>query len=271
MPPLWQDLRHAVRGLRARPGFSAAVILTLALGLGANAAIFSIVDRLLFRPPALMTHPDRVHRVAFAQSYRGKEYTNNSVPYARYEDLARWTTSFAHVALIAQRKVAVGVGPDAREMSVAAVSASFFQFFTAPPVIGRYFTTAEDAPPDGRPVAVVSYGWWQSRFGGRRDVLGSTVQVGPTVYTVIGVAPRGFTGIWSTQPPVAYVPISSFAAGMATGFSLGGEAWYRTYHWTWADMIAERQPGVSREAATADLTNAFIRSRDVQATVDKDL
>ena len=256
------DLRYALRGLRARPGFAAAVIVTLALGIGANAAIFSVVDRLLFRPPPMLNQPDLVHRVYLASSYRGKERFNSGVQYARYADLTNWTTSFARTSEYTARKLAVGVGLDAREMQVGAVSASFFGFFDAPPALGRYFSAKEDTPPNGTAVVVLSYAMWQTRYGGRSDVLGSTLQIGPTTYTVIGVAPQGFVGLWADQPPVAFIPIASYAAGV--NLELPGEHWWTTYHWTWASMIAERKPGVTLAAANADLTNALLRSYEAE-------
>jgi hypothetical protein len=163
---LAQDLKYAVRGLRARPGFTIAVVATLGLGIGANAAMFGIVDRLLFRPPTLMRDPATAHRVYSFQTFRGKESGGNVGRYARYVDLTKWTTSFSSTAGYTQRDIAVGVGDAAREMHIGVVSASFFGFFDAPPVIGRYFTEVEDRPPEGAPVAVISHSMWQSQYGG---------------------------------------------------------------------------------------------------------
>jgi ABC-type antimicrobial peptide transport system permease subunit len=154
--------------------------------------------------------------------------------------------------------MAIGTGTDAREMRVGAVSASFFEFFDAPPAIGRYFTAAEDSTPTGTQVVVLSYSYWQSAFGGRRDLLGATIRVGPLVYTVIGVSPAGFAGLWPDQPPVAYIPITSFAN--TQNFKMPGQNWWTTYNWTWSNTIAQRKPGVSVAAATTDLSNAYVRS-----------
>ena len=261
---LRQDLRYALRGLRSRPGFTAAVVITLALGIGANAAMFSIVDRLLFRAPPMMRDAGRVNRVYLVTTYRGKEFTSGSVQYARFVDLTRWTTSFARTAEFTTQKLAVGTGTAAREMQIAVVSAGFFGFFDAPPALGRYFGTVEDQPPNGTPVAVLAYGAWQTRYGGRPDVLGRSLEIGATTYTIIGVAPKGFVGLWPAQPPAAFVPISAYASEQERGVPLRGERWWSTYHWTWASMMAERKPGVTRAEATADLTRAFQRSYAAQ-------
>ena len=224
-----QDLSYALRGLRAKPAFTTAVILTLALGIGANAAMFSLVDRLLFRPPALLRSPDRVHRVYGATTFRGKERISTGGQYARYVDLTKWTSSFDLTAGVAQRDLAVGVGDASREMHIGIVSASFFKLFDAPPVLGRYFAPDEDSPPNGSDIAVASYAGWQTQYGGRADILGTKVQIGSRLYTIIGVTPPGFVGLWNGQPPAYYIPITSYAAATAAGNPfLTKEQWWTT-------------------------------------------
>ena len=257
-----QDLKYAVRGLRTKPGFALAVIATLGLGIGANAAMFGIVDRLLFRAPPLMKDPDTAHRIYVFQTFRGQERSSQSSQYARYKDFERWTRTFSAVAGYTQRELAVGVGDAAREMRIGVVSPSFFGFFDAPPALGRYFTEEEDRPPAGTPVAVLSYAMWQMQHGGRRDVLGSTMQIGPTVYTIVGVAPQGFVGLWADRPPAAYIPLS--AQGAATGIRARGRDWWTTYSWTWMNTMVRRKPGVTIEAANTDLTNALLKSIEAQ-------
>jgi putative ABC transport system permease protein len=261
-----QDLRYALRGMKRSPGFAVAVVLTLALGIGANTAMFSVVDRLLFRAPPMMPHPDRVHQVYLSNTFRGKEYTNWGVQYKRYVDLTQFTRSFTRTALYTQRQLAIGAGEVGREMSVGAVSASFFGLFDASPALGRYFTTAEDEPPDGTPVAVLGYGYWQTRYGGRTNALGQHVKIGATTYTVVGVAPEGFVGLWPDAPPAAFIPIAAYGAEMRSRLVglPADEDWWTTYHWTWARMLAERKPGVTVAAANADLTRAYVRSYRIQ-------
>ena len=262
---LLQDLTYALRGLRAKPAFTTAIILTLALGIGANAAMFSLVDRLLFRPPPLLVNPDAVHRVYGFQTYRGKERVGLGGQYARYVDMSKLTTSFDRTAGFTERELEVGTGDAAREMQIGVVSASFFGFFDAPPALGRYFLPSEDAPPDGAKAAVASYARWQTQYGGRKDILGSKVQIGPDVYEIIGVSSPGFVGLWPNQPPAYYIPIVTFGASQArSGFIGKKESWWTTYHWGWMEMMARAKAGISDATANADVTQAFLKSIEAE-------
>ncbi len=254
-----QDIRYAIRGLRNHPVFTITVVLTLALGIGANAAMFSIVDRLLFRAPPLMHDPARVHRVYLATTWRGEVNENSYIPYARFADLTSDTKSFDRTALFTEQELAIGAGTDAREMQVGVVTAGFFGFFDATPALGRYFTESEDSPPKGAPVVVLSYGYWRTRYGGDPKVVGQTLQVGATLCTIIGVAPKGMVGLWPDTPPVAFVP-AAMRAGERGDLGIRGETWWGTYHWTWAQSMVERKPGVTIAQANADLSQAFVRS-----------
>src|SRR5437879_13426018 len=169
---MFQDLRYAWRTLAKSPGFTLGVVLTLGLGIGANVAMFSVVDLMLFRPPHLLHCPSSTHRVYLTTTYGGKEGTSSGIQYARYVDLTNWTTSFSRTAAFTEQDLAVGVGAEAREMRVGIVSASFFGLFDAPPALGRYFTAAEDSPPDRTAVAVLSYAFGKSRYGCRSAALG---------------------------------------------------------------------------------------------------
>jgi len=260
---LRQDLRYSIRGLRAKPGFTIAVVTTLALGIGANATMFGIVDRLLFRPPDLMKDPAAVHRVYTYETDRGKEHASGVGRYVRFLDLTRWTHSFSSIAGFASRTLAVGIGDDAREMNIGAVSSAFFGFFDAPPVLGRYFVATEDQPPQGAAVAVLSYPMWLTRYGGRRDVLGGGIQIGSVKYAIIGVAPKGFVGLWPEQPPAAFIPIANFG-GAQRDCRSPTRTWWQTYSCGWMNVIVHRKPGVSIAAANADLTQAFAKSYEEQ-------
>jgi putative ABC transport system permease protein len=251
-----QDIRYTLRGLRRSPAFATTVIITLGLGLGANAAMFNVVDRLMFRPLAYLRDPGAVHRIYWQTDNRGTTNTQLSTYYTRYLDLQRWTHSFDALAAFSERDVAVGDGELARERRVGVVSASFFSFFDARPVLGRFFTPDEDRTPRGADVAVISYAMWQSDFGGR-DVRGDPLRVGNVRATIIGVAPPGFNGVNDANPPVVYLPITTFAGSGGTDDS---KTYFTQYHWGWVNTIVRRAPGVTIEEATADATQAFRRS-----------
>ncbi|AHG93097.1 permease (plasmid) [Gemmatirosa kalamazoonensis] len=253
-----QDVRFAVRTLRARPGFTLAVALTFGLGLGANAAMFEVVDRLLLRPPAFLRDPSTVHRVYVRYRFQREEIVDRSLEYTRYLDFQRWTTRFSQSAAFAFRELALGDGADAQEMPVAAVSASFFRFYDARPTLGRFFTAREDTVPAGAPVAVLGHAFWRTRYGGRADVLGKTLRVGTVLCTIVGVAPDGFVGMTDERPPAVFIPITTFAGSIQSPETSRG--YYTSYSWGWLQMLVRRKPGVTADAATADLTSAYERS-----------
>jgi predicted permease len=254
---LADDVRFALRQLRRAPGFSAALAVTFALGIGANATMFEILDRLLFRPPAFMPDPDRVGRIYLRRPLAdGTERIDNNISYLRYTEMRDRTRAFANTAAVYQDdQRIVGTGNAAEALGVGLVSASFWSMFDARPVAGRYFTPDEDQPPRGTNVVVLGYGYWQSRFAGDRAVLGRQLRVGGMQFTIIGVAPNGFNGIWPTTIS-AYIPITAAAYDV-----LGHERYYREHNTTWLEMIARLKPGVTPDAANAELTQAYRQSR----------
>ena len=256
------DLRYAARALRARPMFTAAVVLTLGLGIGANVAMFGVVDRLLLRVPPYLRDASRVHRIYLSYVADGKEVTDATTEYPRYLDFTRLSRTLESTAVVTGRTFAVGVGERARELPVGVVSASFWGFFDAPPALGRYFTPREDSVPAGSPVVVLSYAHWQMAYGGSPDVLGQSLQIGPIPCTIIGVAPPGFTGIADDGVPIAYIPATLFGYGV--GMQRGRVDYHTSYNWSWLSIIARRKPGVSVAEASADLTNVFRLSWEAQ-------
>jgi len=257
-----QDIRYAARGLRLKPGFTLAVMATLGLGIGANATMFGIVDRLLFRPPTYLHSPELVHRLYMGRVYQGKEIFTSSFQYPRYKDVERWAPAFDAALAYSAPTEAVGVGAATKQLTIGSASASLWKFFDVKPVIGRFFTAAEDVPPAGTLVAVLSYNYWQSEYAGRNDVLGKLIDIGPGKYTIIGVAPRGFAGM-SSVTPAAFVPITA-EQGMngftSPGGAKTGKNYSNTYNMSWLELYARRRPGVSMQAATRDLDLAFHRS-----------
>ena len=255
-----QDIRYAIRGLLHSPGFTVTVVATLGLGIGANAAMFAVIDRLMFRPFPLMRDPGSVHRVYLQTTVNGQRNANATIPYARYLDLMRSPQSFTAHATVSEWRVGVGVGRNTRIQKVAGVSASFFSFFDMEGVRGRLFTAVEDQRPMGSLVALVTHEYWQSEFGGS-DVLNSLLRVGKFDYTIVGILPPGFVGTVQGGPAQIFVPITTIPANL--------NPWQRDiyatqYSWDWLEVIVRRKSGVSIAAANAELSQAYRRSRDAQ-------
>jgi len=250
-----QDVNYAIRGLRSKPAFTIGVVLTLGLGIGANAAMFGIVDRLLFRPPVFLRDPSTAHRVYLSwMDPDGIARTERNMQFARYLDFERWTHDFSSFAAFQTRTIAVGDAAESRERPVTVASATYFDFFHAQPALGRFYSAREDSVPVGAPVAVLGYAFWQTEFGGRRDILGKTIRVDRTLCTIIGVAPDGFTGMTDQGVPALYMPITAYAWG------LRGRDYSKNYNWGWLELVARRRPGISFADASADLNSAYRRS-----------
>ena len=199
----WRDTRHAMRVLRARPGFTAVAVITLALGVGANTAIFSVVRSLLL-DPLPFPQPDRLFMVWEADKEDPSRTTITSMP--NYEDWRRTLTSFQAMCIWEYLPFNFsGDGQEAERVSGLRVSASAFTMLRVAPQFGRTFTPEEDAP--GHDVAVISDALWQRRFGGRRDVIGHMARINGRPYEIIGVMPASFRfpihdiGVWT---PIAF-------------------------------------------------------------------
>jgi len=257
-----QDFRYAARGMRKSPGFTAAVVLTLALGTGANATMFGVVDRLLLQPPAYLREPNEVNRVyltANGTNFGTMLGTNQS--YRRYQDLITHARSASQIAAYYETELAFGTGEAAHEERTGLVTGSFWPLFGVQPALGRFFSAAEDQLPQGTPVAVLGYGYWQSHFAGARDVLGKPIRIGRSDYTIIGVAPVGFSGV-SLRSMAAFIPIT--AGGADVFAEMGVTKWRDSYRVGWLQTIVRRKPNVSRDAASADFTNALRLSLETQ-------
>src|SRR3954462_2648201 len=226
---LQQDVRYAFRSLRRSPGFTLSAIVTLGLGIGANAAMFGVVDRLMFRPYPYLRDPASVDRVYLEATYRGKARTQSTFPYTRFLDLRRAASSFSQSAGFSEWRLAIGSGESAREYQTLGVSASFFDFFNVRPVLGRFFNQSKDIVPRGAAVVVVSHSYWKNELAGR-DVLGDKLQIGPLLLTVIGVAPEGFVGVAEGEAPAAFIPITTFVYGLNQG---DAQSFARRYNWDW--------------------------------------
>jgi predicted permease len=250
---LGRDLRYALRSLRSTPGFSAAVVLTLALGLGANTTMFGVLDTLLLKPPAHVRDPGRVQRLYLLENYgAGAVFTGTRASFLQYERL-RSVSAFQALAASFFAQVSLGRGADARQVDVSAVTASYFPLLGVRPALGRFFDSTEELP-GGTPVAVVSWRYWRGQLQGAPAVLGRTLPIGRFSYTIVGVAPRDFAGADPTGPDI-WLPLRTAAPDLNNPQAL-------TSRLPWIEMLARLAPGVRPAVAAAQATLAYRRASE---------
>jgi putative ABC transport system permease protein len=197
-----RDLRYAVRMLAARPGFTAVAVLTLALGIGANTAIFSVVRSLLLEPLPFRD-PDRLVMLWEADAENPQRMSIVSMP--NYADFSRGVKALENTAIFEYLNFNFSGEGEAERVPGLRVSASAFTVLGVEPELGRTFTPEEDAP--GHDVAIISHALWQRRFGGRRDIVGATARINGLAYQIVGVMPPSFifpareAGVWT---PIAF-------------------------------------------------------------------
>jgi putative ABC transport system permease protein len=184
---LCQDVRYAVRTLRRSPGFSGLAVLVLALGIGANTAVFTVVEAVLFKPLAF-ADPDRI--VSFSSAWPSKGTRSSVVSLPDVMDWQAGSSAFSTLAYYRSSRRAVIVGDAAYFEDVARTSPEFFRLFGVTPLIGRFFAPDEDP---GAGSVVISHHFWRTRMAQRPDVLNKTVQIDNRTMTIIGVVPQGFS------------------------------------------------------------------------------
>lgn len=196
MDTLVADLRYALRGLTRTPIVTIAAVTCLALGIGANASIFGVVDTLLFRAPPHVRGAKDLARVYFTHSSPVYGiYTTNTTTHPTYQDLRDHVASFALVAAYSHQRVSVGRGIEAREARSLLVTSAYFTLLGVEPAYGRFFVAAEDREGSRERVVVVSDAFARRFLGGGEAALGQTLRIGRGIYTVVGVTPAGFTGV----------------------------------------------------------------------------
>jgi predicted permease len=237
------DLKFAIRQLLKNPGFAAVAILTLALGIGANTAIFSVLDQLLVRPLPVQ-QPERLALVGQARRDGNLDFDFN---YPLFRDYQSQNTVFAELAATSEMDVGLGTGGAAERQRAMVVSGNYFTMLGINAALGRTFAKNEGAEIDDAAVIVLSHGLWQRRFGADPTVIGRSVTVNARPFTIIGVAPREFTGTSRATLPDLYLPITVY--GQLTGPLQGGEHPLRTRFFTWLYMIGRLRDGVTLEQA----------------------
>ena len=247
MPPILQDVRYSFRTLGKTPGFTAVALLTLALGIGANTAIFSVVDGLLVRPLPV----PRPEQLALLAQSRPRGEPDFEFNYPLFKDYQRQNDVFAELCATADTVVGLGAGAGAptERRDALLVSGNYFRMLGVDAALGRTFAPDEGAEIGDAAVVVLSHGLWQRGFGADPGVVGRRVSINGQPFTVIGVAGREFSGTTRASVPELYLPITVY--GQLNTDRPGGEHPLATRFFTWHRIIGRLKPGVTHAQARA--------------------
>jgi predicted permease len=236
------DLRYSVRMLLKNPGVTAAAVLSLALGIGANATIFTWVKSVLLNPLPAVPNPGRM----FVLTASARDGSERSFSYPNFRDIRTHARTFEPIA---QDEVLLSIsdGQQAERAFGMLVSGNYFDVVGTRPLLGRTFIKAEDATPGGAPVMVISEAYWQRRFGGDPSIVGRSINVNDRPYTLIGVMPPDFLGTALGLAADAWIPIMQQPELQPGGSRLEARGS------SWAQAMLRLRDGVSLEQANAEL------------------
>jgi predicted permease len=241
---LWQDLRYGARMLWNSRGFTLVAVLSLALGIGATTTVFSLANAVLLRPLPVKD-ADTLVSV-------NKPDPNGSgihvISYPDYEDYRSRNEVFADLLVWTEASLSLDLGDQAEQAYGMVVSGNYFSMLGVQPALGRFFSAEEDRTPGAHPVVVLSYALWQSRFAGDPSVIGKNIKLKGHPFTIIGVAPKGFTSTYNVFAPALYAPLMMQAQVLSKP-DIFGERMSK-----YLKITGRLKPGVSREQAQTALT-----------------
>jgi len=256
-----QDLRYGFRMLLKHKGFTAVAVLSLALGIGANTAIFSLIDAVMLRALPVQ-EPDRLVLFGNAESAGITiGFPDSSVDlfsYPTYREVRQRNQVFSNVAAVHSFPSRVhgivhagGSTGELEQINAQMVSGTYFSVLGVNAFLGRTLTSDDDVNPGGHPVVVASHSWWQRRFGGDPSAIGSTISIDKTTYTIVGVAPREFFGTTVGNSPDIWVPLS-MEEQLPPGWKGYNERMFQSLY-----LIGRLKSGVSTEQAGAEANLLF--------------
>ena len=253
MQTLWQDLRYGYRMLLKNPGVTMLAVVALALGIGANTAIFSLMNAVMLRNLPV-EKPGEL--VLFGDGHAGGSTDGigdtRLYSYFFFEKMRAASHSFSDLSSVLSLTLngmhgKVDGSPDFEKMNVQLVSGTFFSMLGVKPALGRTFSAADDGAADAHPIAVASYSWWKRRFNRDPDALGKTINLEQNVYTIIGVAPQDFYGTMVGQTPDVWIPLS-MEAQVSPGWNGLENKQFESL-----DLFGRLKPGVGVAQAQAEV------------------
>ena len=253
METLWQDVRYTVRLLIKNPGFSAIAILSLALGIGANTTIFTVVNAILLHPLPVkdISRLVEVDTVDTKTLVTAANVTKLGMSYPNFQDYARENQVFSGLScIVGPLPLTWSGGAEPKQVLGQMVTANYFEVLGLTPVRGRFFLPDEDSKPGGNNVAVLSYSLWVNKFGSDPNIVGKVLTLNATPYTVIGVGPRGFKGtfIFGNAEEV-WIPVSMYPQALAGFFKDN----FNDRRFLTTAVFGRLKDGVSMNAAEASL------------------
>jgi predicted permease len=251
------DIRYALRLLTKNPAFAGVVVLTLALGIGANAAIFSLLDQVLLQSLPV-ANPDQL--VVLSVYDAKAPEMDSSFSYLMYQDLRDRNSAFSGVIARGGTQMNVSYGDQTERVSGELVSGNFYEVLGVRPWIGRLFTQDDDRMPSAHPVTVLSYRFWESRFNKDPNLIGKTILINEHPMTVLGVTPPGFYGVDLTNNPDVRVPLM-----MTPVFNPLPPTRMQSRRHQWLSVMARRKADVSPEQAQASLSVTYQQIRAAEA------
>lgn len=264
MRPLAEDLRYALRALAKTPGLAVVAVVTLAVGVGAATAMFTLLDQVVLRPLPIR-EPDRVVQLRWEGAWTGSNngYAKWSYPvFEIFHDEAGEV--FEDVFARYSMPGSLGYAGETERVGLEIVSGDYFPALGVGAAAGRVLGPADDVHNDGHPVAVLSHAFWRERFEGDPDVIGETVQINGRAFEIVGVAEPGFHGVEFQHVAEVFLP-----SRMKMAISSGGWAYYNLEDRTrrWIQMFGRLRPGLTAEAAQAALGPLFARIVDEELQV----
>src|SRR6185436_14768765 len=244
---LSQDLRYALRQLRRSPGFTAAAVLTLGLGIGANTAIFTLLDQVLLRLLPVKD-PHELVLLTMRGKHYGSNWGMNAISYPMYKDFQAHNEVFSGMFARFPLYSSVTIGNASERVKAELVSGTYFDVLGVGTAIGRPFTPDDDKTPHGHTVVMLSYNYRKRRFGGRADVIGSTMLVSSQRMTIIGVTQAGFDGVELGDPPAIFVPLMMEVELMPLNKDMLTNRRNR-----WVNTFGRLKPGITLAQAKASL------------------
>ena len=248
---LWRtfvrDLNFALRTLRRTPGFTLVAVLTLALGIGANTAIFTLLNQVLLRLLPVKD-PHSLVMLTMRGKHYGSNWGSNAISYPMYKDFQAHNEVFSGMMARFPTYASVTLGNAPERVKAELVSGSYFDVLGVTTAIGRTITPDDDKTKDGHPLVVLSYNYWRDKFGAKPDVIGSTILVNNNKMTIIGVSQAGFDGVELSDPPSIFVPMM-----MQLELMPGNKDMLTNRRNRWVNVFGRLKPDVSAEKAKASL------------------